>query len=237
MSTSTTAQATTGSISMGITDFEMPGMEGDMGGQMKSMMSSMEMTMHFKPGHQVTDINMMGMMNMKQYYHNDIMTQYMDMMGQKIMIKTPVNQQLEQMKELGIDIENLEEMYKITYDKTTIKTIMGYDCYKATINMDLEMMSQGQKMPEGMKDMEMIMYITEDIKMESFNLQNIPGLKMKGTPLSFTIDMGMMKMTYEATNFNKNPDPSVFEKPKGDYKEMSLEDLQKMGMGAGGFGF
>ena len=73
--------------------------------------------------------------------------------------------------------------------------------------------------------------------MTQFSLQNIPGLKLKGTPLSFTVKAGMMKMTYEALSFDANPDPSVFEKPEGEYKEMSMEDLQKMGMGAGGFGF
>ncbi len=234
--TQSTAQVTSGTMKMALSDFEMPGMEGDMGGQMEEMMKSMNMTIHFSPEKQVTVIEMMGMMTMEQHYDDDVMTQYMDMMGQKIMIKTPMDAQ-DLVKQLGVDIGELEKMYNVSYDKSDTKEILGFKCYRADIAMDLSKMAQGQEIPEQMKNMNMTMYITEAIKMKQFNMQNMPGLVLEGTPLTMTMDMGMMKMTYEASSFDENVDPSMFEKPEGDYKEMSMEDLQKMGMGSGGFGF
>ena len=73
--------------------------------------------------------------------------------------------------------------------------------------------------------------------MDNFSMQQLPGLELSGTPLSMTMDMGLVKMTFEASEVNTDVDPSVFEIPKGDYKEMSLEELQQLGMSPGSFGF
>ena len=61
--------------------------------------------------------------------------------------------------------------------------------------------------------------------------------RLDGTPLSMTTDVGVMKMTFEATEVKTKVDPSVFEVPEGDYKEMSMEELQQLGMSPGSFGF
>lgn len=231
------AQITKGSITMQMSDMEMPGMEEDMNSHMKGFMGDMKMLMHFKPGYQVTEIKMMGMIDIKQHFENNLMTQYMEMMGQKIMVKSNMSEQTEQLKAMGIDPDKMAEMYQITYDKADKKNIMGYDCYAANININLSDLTPGQEMLEGMEKMNMKMYITEAIQMEQFNLQSLPGFKMNGTPLAYGIDMGMMKMMFEATEINTNPDEAVFEKPEGNYREMTVEELQKMGMGSSGFGF
>lgn len=231
------AQLTSGSIKMEITDFGMPGMDDKdgMAGQMESMMKGMSMTINFRPGEQVTEMSMMGMMNMKQHFQEGMMIQYMDVMGQKIMIKTPTG--MDAFKELGLSEEDIKEAYQITYDKSSSKNILGYDCYKATISMDLSKMGQADDLPEGMSNMDMILYISKDIKIDNFSMQQLPGIQLEGAPLSMEMDMGMMKMTYEATEINKSVDPNIFAKPEGDYREMSIEDMKKMGMNPGGFGF
>ena len=93
------------------------------------------------------------------------------------------------------------------------------------------------EVPSEMANMSVTMYLTEDIKMDNFSLQQLPGLELSGTPLSMTMDLGLAKMTFEASEVNTDVDPSVFEIPEGDYKEMSLEDLQQLGMNPGSFGF
>ena len=82
------AQLTTGTIEMGVTDFQM-NMPGDQpeGFDMGDMMKSMKQIMHFKPGLMVQEMSMMGMMEMKIYVDGDTIDQYMDVMGQKMNIK------------------------------------------------------------------------------------------------------------------------------------------------------
>ena len=243
MSCAVTAQITSGTITMAITDFSMPQMEemGDMGGQMEEMMKSMTTSIHFKPGVQVTDINMFGMMNMKQYYQDDVMTQYMDMMGQKIKIVTPADD-VSSLKSMGLDPEIMKDLITVKYDKSDTKTILGYKCYKAEVHMDWnDLITTDEDIPAEaiavLENMNFVMYITEDIKMDQFRMQNMPTFDMTGTPLMWLMDMGMMKITMEAIEFDKDVNPAVFDAPEGDYKEMKIEDLQKMGMNPGSFGF
>ncbi len=237
------AQITKGSIKMAITDFKMPQMESegtDMMAGMESMMKSMEMTIHFKPGKQVTDINMMGMINMNQHYNNGVMTQYMDMMGQKIKMEVPMGEA--GLEEFGMDAETLKNMYSVSYDKSDTREVLGYKCHKATFDYDMsKIMGEQEDLPAEakamMENMKMVMYVTDEIKMDQFHIQQLPDLTMEGTPLLWIMDMGQMKMTFEAVDFDQHPDASVFEAPSGDYKEMSVEEMKQMGMKPGGFGF
>lgn len=227
------AQISSGSITMGVTEFDMPSAEGQEGmDQMKGMMEDMGMTIHFKPGHQVTEVNAMGMINIKMHYVDNVMTQYMDMMGQKIKVVSPMGENA--FAHLGLDAEAMKDMYRVNYDKSATKEILGYNCYKATIKMNLEALSpKAGDIPDEIKNMEMDMYVTNEIDMEQISLQNIPGLQLEGAPLQMDLNMGMMTMTYEATNIDTDPDDSLFEVPEGEYKEMTLEAFQNM---TGGFG-
>jgi len=98
-----------------------------------------------------------------------------------------------------------------------------------------EVIEQSKEM---FSNMEMTTYLTEEIELPAIHLQQFQGLQLKGAPMYIYMDMGMMKMTMEVTSISKVVDESVFVKPpEGEYKEMSLEELQQMGMGSGGFGF
>ena len=234
------AQITTGSITMQMKGMDMGeelgGANGeDFSKQMEGIMGDMKMTMHFKPGKQVTEINMMGFISMNQHFEDGVMTQYMDMMGQKIKMEIPVG--ADAFKELGLDESEISQAYKIDYNKEKTKNIAGYECYEVSIKMDLSQFGEVDEIPAEMSDITTTMYITEDIKMDVIGMQQLPGLQLDGTPLSMTTDVGVMKMTFEATEVKTKVDPSVFEVPEGDYKEMSLEELQQLGMSPGSFGF
>ncbi len=225
------AQLTTGSITMSLKDIGTDGVGG--ADQMAGMMESMTMITHFKPEKQVTEISMMGLINIKQHIKDGVMTQYMDMMGQKIKMEQPVG--TDALNDLGVSEEQMKNAYDVSYDKSNTKNIAGYECYEATVKMDLSKL-EGEMPPE-MANISVTLYLTEDIKMDNFSMQQLPGLELSGTPLSMTMDMGLVKMTFEASEVNTDVDPSVFEIPKGDYKEMSLEELQQLGMSPGSFGF
>jgi hypothetical protein len=78
--------------------------------------------------------------------------------------------------------------------------------------------------------------VTEEIKVPNSFVQNLNQMQLAGTPLQWIVDAGMMKMTFEATEISKELAGDFFSKPAGDYKEMSMEQLQQMGMG-GQLGF
>lgn len=219
-----TAQITSGSLTMEMTDIttSMPG-----GEQMAEMMKGSEMSMHFTPDKQVTITNMkmMGMdMKTLNYIDGAVSTTYMDMMGQKMKMTMDISD----LSKLGLEKEDIPSMYEVTYDKSDTKEILGYTCYKADVKIDMS--SLGADMPAGMKDMSMSAYVTEDIKMSNFSMKEFQGLQFKGTPLMMIMDVGMMKMTYEATSFSKDVDPSIFEHPEGDYKEMDPAMLEGFGI-------
>ena len=147
------------------------------------------------------------------------------------------------MEQSGVELESLANLYKVEYDTSDRRKILGYDCYKAHIIMDMETM-----IPDTLKDSEMIdkmlgdmtmtAYLTKEIEMPMMQLQQFKGLQMEGTPLFMKLDMGLMSFTYEASSVSQEVDEEIFTKPPpGDYKKMSMEDLQKMGMGSGDFGF
>jgi len=78
------AQLKTGTIEMGITDFQMEIPEGTPEGfDMGEMMKGIKNVTHFKPGLLVQEMDMMGMTNTKTFVEGDSTQQYMDMMGIK----------------------------------------------------------------------------------------------------------------------------------------------------------
>jgi len=71
--------------------------------------------------------------------------------------------------------------------------------------------------------------------MGNLDFKLVQDMKFPGAPLMMIVDMGPMQMTLKATELLTEVDPSVFEAPEGNYKEMTMEELQ--GMGLDGFGF
>jgi len=233
ISTFSIAQITEGSLKMSFKNFEMNagGEEGAAG--VGDMMKNMKFSMHFKEGIMVNEISMMGMIDMKQIFKDGKSVQYMDMMGQKIKMEMDPK---DAMKDLGISEEDMNDMYQITYNKDKTKNILGFDCYEAVVVMDMEAFSDDMgAAADVLKKMEITMYITDDIKVDQYSFQQIKNLKIEGLPMHINMDMGMMSMTMEVTDFTKDIDPAVFDAPEGEYKEMSIEDMKSMGMD--GFGF
>jgi len=230
------AQITTGSISYNI---EMDGGEGDMG-QAAAFLKDMNMIISFKPDVSVTEMDMMGMIKMKTISEGSTSTQYMDMMGQKIKV---VSDRSSLEKLLGAEGEELQEKMKEIYNFQPVagdtKELLGYNCKRTNITMDLEAFApEGEKsdaMSGQFGEMKITAYLTEEIQMSNLDFMMAKNLQFKGAPLLMTIDLGMMKMTMRATDFNKDVPASAFQAPEGNYQEMDPESLQ--GLGLDGFGF
>ena len=210
-----------GYIKMELTDVKTDNAEMS---QMIGAMKGSTQEMYFDQGKQKIDINMMGgMMHMQIYQDLKAKTfeSYMTMMGQNI--KMVMSQ--EDIEKQNQESAKLMENAKVAYDKNDKKDILGYPCYKATLSIPV----QGQTM-------QMSFYITEKITVPQIYVQNLNNLKLPGAPLAMTIDAGMMAMTYEAKEISEKLDASFFKKPEGEWKEMTPEQLQQMGMG-GQMGF
>jgi hypothetical protein len=184
--------------------------------QQLAMMKGSSMTVLFADGKQLTKMNMMnGMMQQKIVMNPEEKTgeMYMDMMGQKIMVKMP----------MGGEEDESGASTDIEYFPNETKKIAGYDAYKAVITTKAE----GQ-------EMELITYITEDLAFDGEVIRNAPGAdKLKGLPLEYTVSQPQMSMTFTAQNISMEVDKSEFDFDKAGYREMSQEELQQMG----GMGF
>lgn len=192
--------------------------------QMVGSMKGMNQVIEFDKQRQKMTMDMMGGLMQVISYWDGISKgteTYMDMMGQKI--KTVVTS--EQMAKLQTESAEMMDGSKIVYDKSAKKTILGKECYKATLESD----ANGQKL-------HLELYITEEIAVPSSFVQNLNQMKIAGTPLEWIMDAGVMSMTFQATEISGTLAKDFFTRPEGDYKEMSMEQLQQMGMG-GQLGF
>jgi hypothetical protein len=214
-----TAQKTVdkGYLKMEITDVRFGQEEAN---QIAGAMKGSLQEIYFTPEKQKIVVDMMGgMVKMQTYqdFKSDKYENYMDMMGQKIKMILGKEELLEKNEKM----EMLSKGTKVTYDKNDTKTIIGYKCHKAVVTIPTG---------EGM-DFDLVMYVTDKIKVPQLSVQDLDYIKLDGTPLELIMDMGMMAMTYTAVLFTEDFSMDVFNKPEGDYKEMSMEDLQNMGMG------
>lgn len=206
-----------GYLKMEITDVKFSQSEAD---QIAGAMKGSVQEIYFTPQMQKIVIDMMGgMVKMQTYqdFESDTYENYMDMMGQKM--KMVIGKK--ELEEKRQEMETLGSETKVTYDKSDTKTIIGYKCYKAVVTIPTD---------EGM-DFSLEMYMTDKIKVPQISVQDLEYLSLEGTPLELNMDMGMMSLTYTAVMFSEEFNKDVFQKPEGDYKVMSMEDLQKMGMG------
>lgn len=137
---------------------------------------------------------------------------YMDMMGQKIVVKSPYNAE-----------ENGEENLEIKYDPSKNKTIHGYKCKYAAIVPKVE----------GAEGTLVEIYYTEDIQLLGSVSSQINTSAIKGAPLEMAISAQGFKMKYETKKIGTSLDKDAFKEPTG-YKEMTQEEFEKM---MGGFNF
>ena len=172
-------------------------------------------TIYFTEKQQRMDMNMMGgMINMKTINNPDkSSTMLMDMMGQKI----KVNVSKEELEKATPEME-----YDVTVDESDTKDILGYKCVKHVIKM------------KGGADMEMIAYVSKDIKTSKSVIDQAKGLKLDGTPLEYTISNMGMHITTIAKEISADLEKDVFSPSTEGYKEMTMEEFQSM-TGGGGF--
>ncbi len=204
-----------GFIKMELIDVEVTSPEMQ---QMVGAMKGATQEIYFSGGRQKVVMEMMGgMMKIQMYqdFNDNTTVNYMDVMGQK-MITTIDAEHLDKLK---IESQKMMGDAMVIYDKSDVKDIMGYKCHKASLSAE----SQGQQF-------KMIFYVTDKIKVPKAFIQNMNHLNLKGTPLQWELQAKEMKMTYQAKEISDKIASNFFDKPEGDYSEMSMEQLKQMGM-------
>jgi len=215
------AEMTEGYIKMELTDIHSDNPEVAQG---LEMMKGGTMESYFTAEKSLTVVNMMqGMVATKTLFDNDTKESLMlmDMMGNKIQVKGKAEDFTNE------ETEKIKENIKINEFRSETKKISGYDCHKIEIIIDEA------------NDMTMTAYVTEQIKTSAKNLQGLEQVNMKGFPLEFKIVMGgMMSMTYTAVIVEPKVNHKVFNLNAEGYKEMTMDEFQKMAGGmSGGMGF
>lgn len=175
------------------------------------MMQGSTLEMFFSDNKSRTDMSMGGLMTMTTIVDvdGDKMLMLMGgMMGNKAVTSSISEMEEENGEEPEFEVELIDET----------KEIAGYNCKKAILSDE-----------EGN---ETTFWYTEEIFVnktgQSFLNENVPGF-----PLEFAVDQGGMIMTMSATEFKDKIDnkEGIFDMsiPEG-YEEMTMEDLQGMGM-------
>jgi len=145
-----------------------------------------------------------------------------DMMGNKMMVES-TKEEREKMEDKAAETDK-----EITYDENDTKVIQGYTCKKATVKSSADDEMQ----------MEMTMYVTEEITASPKMIRELSDSSLKGFPLEYTIGNDQFSMTYTTTEIKKELDPKVFELKKAGYAKMTFEEFQEqMQSMGGGMGF
>ena len=171
----------------------------------------------------VTQTFMGGMVSITSLnnFKTDETTMLFDMMGQKMMVETNAKE-LESAKELQDQNKAMENM-KITYDEADTKSILGYTCHKANVDVG-----------NGMK---VSLYVTEDIKASNTLIKGLEGMELNGFPLEMTMNTPDFKMVYTTTEILTEMDPAVLKVNTEGYKKMTFQEFQQTMGGMGGMGF
>lgn len=191
-----------GSVTYSMT---MPGASEEM-----AAMGESTITVHFDEKTQATDMSMMGgMMLMKtivpvENKKDSKMT--MEVMG----MKYEITDAGEEASKNTSGLSNLDNAKEIVYDKKDTKDIVGFKCYKATINMN-----------DGTKS---TFYITDAIapQVEKADAK----VKLTGYPLEMTVQTAQGDMVMKATKFSKEIPADAFKIGEG-FTKITLEEFQK----------
>jgi hypothetical protein len=199
-------------------------MKLDAGNPMAAMMGDITMKIGFNGPISIADVNMMnGMVTTNIFFDNKKKEGIllMNMMSKKIAIKmTEAELKSYQQKQA----KNTAPP-KIEYFKKDTKKIAGFKCYKVVSTAD--------------KDSEpVIMYVTDDIQPTATSQWAMQYPDMKGYPLSIEVTQNGMKVNILANNVDAKASKTVKYSSKipAGYEEMTVEQLQKMSKGSGGFG-
>ncbi len=219
----TTVNAQKNALSDGSITYEL---KMDKNEPMAAMLGNTNMVLTFKGSLMKTTVNLMGgMMSMNVVMDatakKGVMLMSMPMMGKNMAVEMTSEdfQKADEKQKVN------QTKSKIEYNKKSKRKIAGYKCYKATAKMD------------GMAEA-ITFYVTDKIKPlgQSQIQSQIPGLK--GFPLAFEVNQSGMKIVFEASKIDKTkPTDNEFDMtiPEG-FDKVTMEELQSMGGGLGGFG-
>jgi len=196
--------------------------DSQMAAQME-MVKGTSISVSYMGENSMTKINSMGgLVNIDvKMSENGDMDTYMDMMGQKMWIpSTKAELDLAKAEAGASDPE-------LIYDESDTKEIAGFQCYKVTMtNPDVD-------------GLVIEAYITEEIKANAAVIQGVDIGAFRGFPLEYTIknETPNMNLTFTTTDYSADVDASVFDVKTNGYTKMTMEELQSLLGGAGGFGF
>ena len=173
-------------------------------------MGESTITVHFNETMQSTDMSMMGgMMLMKTIVptgnkKDSKMT--MEVMG----MKYEITDAGEEASKNTSGLSNLDNAKDIVYDKKDTKDIVGFKCYKATVNMN-----------DGTKS---TFYITDAIAPQVEKAES--KVKLAGYPLEMTVQTAQGDMVMKATKFSKEIPTDAFKIGEG-FTKITMEEFQK----------
>lgn len=212
-----------GYIKMEITDVASDNAE--MAGYLE-MMKGTETEYFYTEEKSLVKANMMGgMVEMTTIVTNadESMVMFMNAMGKKMQIESTKSER--DMVEAKAAKETPE--FNIEYDENVTKEILGHECIKAVVTFGDE---------DSEDQMTMDMFVAPDVKMSAKMIQGLDKVDMKGFPLEYIMDAGVMKLTVTATELNDKVEASAFEFNSKGYQKMTWEEFQES-MSAMGGGF
>lgn len=211
---------TEGVIKMELTDVDSDNQQ--IAAQLE-MMKGTETAYHFNTEKSLVTADMLGgMIKMQTLFNNsdEHLTLFFDMMGEKVMVESSKEE-----RDLNKE-EGAMDDYKVTYDESDTKEILGYKCIKAEIN--------------GPEDapMSFKMYIAKDIKASNKMIQGLDAFDLDGFPLEYVLEMKDMSMTNTTVELSQKVDTKVFDVKTDGFKKMTMKEFQEqMGAMSGGLGF
>ncbi len=189
------------------------------------MMKGTETEYMYNDDKSLVKANMMGgMVEMTTIIENETeaMVLYMNAMGQKMQVESTKEER--DMVEAKAQKETPD--VKIEYDENVTKEILGHECIKAVVSFD-------NGTDEG--NMSMEMFVAPDLKMSAKMIQGLEKVDLKGFPLEYIMDAGMMKMTVTAVEFKQEVNAEAFVVDAKGYKKMTWQEFsdQMSAMGGG----
>lgn len=208
---------TKGYMKFEISDFKADNADDPQMKMVEDMLKGTITKLYFTKERALTKINSMGGMSvMKIIVDKDGNSEmYMEMMGQKFLIKMDKKKAEELAKEKG----NEKPEYIHHKDKT--KEILGMTAHF----VEVKSKAQGPKIE---------MWVTNDIDTKAMVQQGIDNDELGGFPLEYTMAIpGQFSMTTKAVKFKEDFKDSVFDFDKSGFQEKTIEELKSMGMGGG----
>ncbi len=212
-------ELSSGYIKMEITDIESddPTLES----WMQTLLGS-ESEYYFNEDQSLVVKDMMGGMIQTRTllnHEDNSSLMYFNMMGDKMLIENTYDERKSKTNASKVSIEYVED---------DTKEILGYQCVKVNIHIEDE------------SNLEIIVYVSRDIRPNSAMIDEMEDLELDGFPLEYKLTGKNIGMTYTTTALEEEFDPSVFDIDGQEYRKMSNEEfeekMKRLGGGPGGFG-